>query len=78
MARFDRLENVLPDFDEYPGSHDESFEDDFLKPRLKTLHPEATLIRFCGGDRGYAGSYTNRTVQIWVNRTLTKSYKYGG
>jgi hypothetical protein len=77
---YPNLEDVLPDF--YDGGLDQvyadTFEDDFLKPRLKARHPEATAIRFCGGRQNYeTGAYTNRTVQVWRGTSLIKTYKYG-
>ena len=77
MSRFERLEDVLPGWNDWPGSLDDSFEDLFLRPRLQALHPEATVIRFCGGTGNVPGPYRNRTVQIWNGATLVKTYKYG-
>jgi len=72
------LEDVIPDFYDWPGSADETFEEQFLKPAVLKMHAEATMVRFVGGSRGsIAGSFTNRTVQIYVGTRLVKSYKYG-
>jgi len=78
MLAYVNLEDILPDFDAYPSSHDESFEDTYLKPRLQLLHPEATMIRFAGGNQNpETGTFTNRTVQAWKGTSLIRTYKYG-
>lgn len=76
MPRYENLEDVIADFHKWPDSHNEEFEQEFLSQRLALLHPEATAIRFCGGEGFSPGPYSNRTVQVWVGRDLMKSYKY--
>lgn len=79
MPRMEDLEDILPDFNDWPGLHDRKFEEEFLRPRLE-VRGWNRFIHFSGGREFTGGefgpSYRNRTVRV-ANATTIKSYKYG-